>query len=249
MKTQHTRKPLGRSISLLFAAAAIMAIGAEGFLAAPAAHAESCTVNGSQLQLRVHPDFTYTVTVGANGSTLAGEVFSTVAGQDGVSGNATGSIAGNAVDFIVNWNPADGGGTTHFRGTVGADGVATGTATGASAQDLNKHLEFAPGPWESVAPLTCPAVGAPAAQAPAAQPKQGPTVTPEPGLTGVTFHITDRSGVASQCTYSSEGFQSSFGLPANGTFDLDVPAIRLLKNRTGKVTCDNGTSTNTSVFY
>jgi hypothetical protein len=181
MKTQHTRIPLGRSISLLFAAAAIMAIGAEGFLAAPAAHAESCTVNGSQLQLRVHPDFTYTVTVGANGSTLAGEVFSTVAGQDGVSGNATGSIAGNAVDFIVTWNPADGGGTTHFRGTVGADGVATGTATGASAQDLNKHLEFAPGPWESVAPLTCPAAGAPAAQAPAAQPKQGPS-PPNPDL-------------------------------------------------------------------
>jgi hypothetical protein len=85
--------------------------------------------------------------------------------------------------------------------------------------------------------------------APANVPKQGPTVSPKPGLTGVTFHITDRSGVASQCTYSSEGFESSFGLPANGSFDLDVPAIRLFKNRTGTVTCDNGTSTNTSVFY
>jgi hypothetical protein len=85
--------------------------------------------------------------------------------------------------------------------------------------------------------------------APANVPKQGPTVSPQPGLTGVTFHITDRSGVASQCTYSSEGFETSFGLPANGSFDLDVPAIRLLKNRTGKVTCDNGTSTPTSVFY
>ncbi len=84
---------------------------------------------------------------------------------------------------------------------------------------------------------------------PAELPKQGPTVTADPGLAGVTFHITDRSGVASQCTYSSEGFQSSFGLPANGSHDLFVPAVRLFKNRTGTVTCDNGTSTNTSVFY
>jgi len=83
----------------------------------------------------------------------------------------------------------------------------------------------------------------------AAAPKQGPTVTPKAGLAGVTFHVTDRSGAASQCTYSSEGFESSFGLPANGSFDLFVPAIRLLKNRTGTVTCDNGTSTGTSVFY
>lgn len=87
------------------------------------------------------------------------------------------------------------------------------------------------------------------AAAPANLPKQGPTVTPKAGLTGVTFHVTDRSAVASQCTYSSEGFESTFGLPANGSFDLFVPAIRLLKNRTGTITCDNGTSTNTSVFY
>lgn len=86
-------------------------------------------------------------------------------------------------------------------------------------------------------------------EAPANKPTQGPTVTPKAGLTGVTFHVTDRSGVASQCTYSSEGFESGFGLPANGSFDLFVPAIRLLKNRTGTVTCDNGTSANTSVFY
>jgi hypothetical protein len=91
--------------------------------------------------------------------------------------------------------------------------------------------------------------GGPVGSGSAAQPKQGPTVSPHPGVGGVTFHITDRSGVASQCTYSSEGFESGFGLPANGSFDLFVPAAPLLKNRTGKVTCDNGTSTDTSVFY
>ncbi|GFG53873.1 hypothetical protein CQY20_13400 [Mycolicibacterium agri] len=96
--------------------------------------------------------------------------------------------------------------------------------------------------WEDVQ-----AAPPPAQQAPA--PKQGPLVTASPGLSGVTFHVTDRSGVASQCTYSSEGFTQSFGLPANGTFDLFVPAVRLFKTRTGTITCDNGTSTNTSVFY
>lgn len=95
--------------------------------------------------------------------------------------------------------------------------------------------------WEDVT------AAPPAQQAPA--PKQGPLVSAEPGLTGVTFHVTDRSGVASQCTYSSEGYTDSFGLPANGSFDLFVPAIRLFKTRTGTITCDNGTSTNTSVFY
>jgi hypothetical protein len=95
--------------------------------------------------------------------------------------------------------------------------------------------------WEDIA------APPPSQQAPA--PKQGPLVSGQPGLTGVTFHVTDRSGVASQCTYSSEGYTDSFGLPANGSFDLFVPAIRLFKTRTGTITCDNGTSTNTSVFY
>jgi hypothetical protein len=108
------------------------------------------------------------------------------------------------------------------------------------AGDYTAHLTI----WEDVQP---PA--APAQQAPPPAPKQGPLVSGEPGLAGVTFHITDRSGVASQCTYSSEGYTDSFGLPANGSFDLFVPAIRLFKTRTGTINCDNGTSTNTSVFY
>ncbi len=107
-----------------------------------------------------------------------------------------------------------------------------------NAGNYTAHLTM----WEDVQ------AAAPAQQAPPA-PKQGPLVTADPGVTGVTFHITDRSGVASQCTYSSEGYVTSFGLPANGSFDLFVPALRYFKTRTGTVTCDNGTSTDTSVFY
>ena len=43
--------------------------------------------------------------------------------------------------------------------------------------------------------------------------KQGPLVSGEPGIAGVTFHVTDRSGVASQCTYSSEGYNDSSAYP------------------------------------
>ena len=91
----------------------------------------------------------------------------------------------------------------------------------------------------------CVESGAAAQQAP----KQGPGVTANEGALGVTFTVTDRSGVASQCTYSSEGFKKTFALPANGTVDVFVPAVRLFKERTGEITCDNGTSTPTSVFY
>jgi hypothetical protein len=104
-----------------------------------------------------------------------------------------------------------------------------------------------PAPAEVPAPVENPN---PVAPNPGEVPKQGPTVDADPGVLGVTFHITDRSGVASQCTYASEGFETTtFDLPANGSFDLFVAAIRLFKNRTGKVTCDNGTSTPTSVFF
>ena len=235
-------------IPRLFGAAAT-ALTVTGLLAGPAAHAApTCTVNGSQLQLRVHPDYTYTVTGGADGSNIKGDVYSTVAGQDGVSGYATGTITGTAVDFVINWNPFFGGGQAHFTGTVGADGIANGTATGAPVKDRNDRVEFAPGPWESVAPLNC---GTAAQAPPAGPPKQGPTATFELAFGGLVVHITDRSGVSSQCTYVADnGYTRSFGLPANSTFDLKiVPAVPEFRNWDVTITCDNGTSTKTTTFF
>jgi hypothetical protein len=44
-------------------------------------------------------------------------------------------------------------------------------------------------------------------------------------------HITDRSGVTSQCTYPSDFYTRSFRLEANKTFDLQiVPAIPKFSN-------------------
>jgi hypothetical protein len=192
------------------------------------------------------------------------------ASYPGGGGPAKGGISGRSISFDVHWYTSDGEGNfeydSRFTGQVRDDGSVSGTGV---------NLGGGPGSnWTSDQKLKCvapvhetlpgtvddnkkadppvvppPVVAPPVVPPPAATPKQGPTVTANPGLTGVTFRITDRSGVTSQCTYSSEGYQDSFGLPANGSFDLFVPAIRQFRNRTGTVTCDNGTSANTSVFY
>jgi Domain of unknown function (DUF4189) len=82
----------------------------------------------------------------------------------------------------------------------------------------------------------------PPSQPPA--PKLGPTVSWNTVVGGFVAHITDRSGVSSQCTYVSENLNRSFALPANSTYDLRVvPAVPLGRDYTVTITCDNGTST------
>jgi hypothetical protein len=83
-----------------------------------------------------------------------------------------------------------------------------------------------------------------------APPKLGPTVSFNPILGGLQAHITDRSGVASQCTYAMDDINRSFGLAANSTFDLRiVPAIPRFKDRSVTITCDNGTKTQATTRF
>ena len=85
---------------------------------------------------------------------------------------------------------------------------------------------------------------------PPAPPKQGPTVTFNPIVGGLQAHITDRSGVTSQCTYTTDNYNRSFALPANSTYDLKiVPAIPQLRNWNVTVACDNGTKTQTTTYF
>ncbi|HVQ49994.1 MAG TPA: DUF4189 domain-containing protein, partial [Mycobacterium sp.] len=89
----------------------------------------------------------------------------------------------------------------------------------------------------------------PAPPAPA-PPKLGPTVSFNPILGGLEAHITDRSGVASQCTYVMDDINRSFGLAANSTFDLRiVPAIPRFRDRNVSITCDNGTKTQATTRF
>lgn len=81
-------------------------------------------------------------------------------------------------------------------------------------------------------------------------PKLGPTVSFDTVLGGMVAHITDRSGVSSQCTYATDNFNRSFALPANSTYDLRiVPAVPRFRNWTVTITCDNGTSTTATTYF
>jgi len=81
-------------------------------------------------------------------------------------------------------------------------------------------------------------------------PKLGPTVSFNPILGGLEAHITDRSGVASQCTYAMDDINRSFALAANSTFDLKiVPAIPRFRDRSVTITCDNGTKTQATTRF
>lgn len=85
---------------------------------------------------------------------------------------------------------------------------------------------------------------------PPTPPKQGPTVSFKPILGGLEAYITDRSGVSSQCTYVTDNYNRSFGLPANSTYDLKiVPAVPELRNWNVTITCDNGTSTQVTTYF
>jgi hypothetical protein len=90
----------------------------------------------------------------------------------------------------------------------------------------------------------------PAPPNPPSPAKQGPTVSWNPIVGGLEAHITDRSGVSSQCTYTTDNFNRSFALPANSTYDLKiVPAIPEHRNWNVTITCDNGTSTQATTYF
>jgi len=79
---------------------------------------------------------------------------------------------------------------------------------------------------------------------------QGPTVSFDTVVGGLVAHITDRSGVSSQCTYTTDNFDRSFALPANGSYDMRiVPAVPRFRNWTVTITCDNGTSTTATTYF
>jgi hypothetical protein len=81
-------------------------------------------------------------------------------------------------------------------------------------------------------------------------PKLGPTVSFKTILGGLEAHITDRSGVSSQCTYATDNVNRSFALAANSSYDLRiVPAVPQFRNWTVTITCDNGTSTTATTYF
>lgn len=198
-------------------------------------------IQGDKLDLRINWGV-------VNNQNSQGHYTGTV-GNDGIAHGDTHDEFGNAGDGSGGSFSTMGGPSAHWDSTVPlvcSTPAAAPVAPAAPPKPPTTVVQKAPD-------VQLPNVAvAPPSATPGPPPKalQGPTVSATPGLAGVTFHVTDRSGVASRCTYSSEGFTSdSFALPANGSFDLFVPAIREFRIRTGTITCDNGTSAPTSVNF
>jgi hypothetical protein len=130
---------------------AVASLGISGLMVAAPAHAVNCTVNGAYLNLD-HTFPRHSLEVQANGSTLGPGAVVSTDGINPIYGNATGSIAGNTVDFVIDWN--DNKGQAHYSGTIGPDGIAKGTATG-NVVPINL---WNPGDWTSTGPLSCTGV-------------------------------------------------------------------------------------------
>lgn len=132
-------------------------------------------------------------------------------------------------------NFTDDKGTFHLAGVINSGGFASGNVTDIPGATFFSHGKF-----------KCNV-----SAAAAAVPAQGPTVTFNPIIGGLRVTVSDRSGVASQCTYTADnGFNRSFGLGANATAKLDiVPAVPELRDWAVTVECDNGTRSDVTTFF
>ena len=96
----------------------------------------------------------------------------------------------------------------------------------------------------------CPVAAKPVEVPEEKKPLEPPTVAFNPIFGGVAATITDHSGVASNCTYSSSILERNFSLPANGSKTVNiVPLARLGIDYDVHVKCDNGTSLDTSTTF
>jgi hypothetical protein len=111
-------------------------------------------------------------------------------------------------------------------------------------------LQNSPGAHVVVSGCSNGQVQPPPPNQPPPAPTQGPTVSFKTIVGGRQAHITDRSGVSSQCTYTADDYNRSFALPANSSYDLKiVPAVPQFRNWNITIACDNGTSTQTTDYF
>jgi hypothetical protein len=146
------------------------------------------------------------------------------------NGPLVGGIQGTAMNIReqVTGDPV----WTLWAGNIDQAGNASGIIENSSTSGVT---------WHTNAPLRCQS---------APPSLQGPTVSWDYWPGGVTAHITDRSGIDAQCTYTADWYDRSFFLPANSTSDLVIwPAIPEHRNWHITIACDNGTRTETTTFF
>jgi hypothetical protein len=155
----------------------------------------------------------------------------------------------HCVTVVIATNECAAAASNDYGEEVGASAATLGVAQGAAKNKLQNQTGakvIVSGCANGSVPPPPPNQPPP----PPPAPKQGPTVSFNKVLGGLESHIADRSGVTSQCTYATDDYSRSFGLPANSTYDLRiVPAVPRFKDWTVTVTCDNGTSTTATTYF
>lgn len=228
----------GRNLALLTLAAGATVVG---MLAAPApAHAADQYYAVALGYVNENPPVTM-----AGGSAIG-------ATQDQAAQNALTNCVNNGgshcVVEAIATNECAAAASNDYGEEVGATGATQSAAQGAAMAKLQNQTGAKVIVSGCANGSTTPPP--PSQPPPPPAPKLGPTVSFKTIVGGLQAHITDRSGVASQCTYATDNFNRSFGLPANSSYDLRiVPAVPQFRDWTVTITCDNGTSTTASTYF
>ncbi|MDT5006173.1 MAG: hypothetical protein QOJ24_3349 [Mycobacterium sp.] len=181
----------------------------------------------------------------AGGSSIAG---TQDAAAQGALTNCVNNGGDHCVTVVIGTNECAAAASNNYGEEVGAKGSSVAAASSAALGQLqNQTGAKVIVSGCSNGNTTPPPPNDPP---PPPAPKQGPTVSFNKVLGGLESHITDRSGVTSQCTYATDDYSRGFALTANSTYDLRiVPAIPKFKNWTVTITCDNGTSTTATTYF
>ena len=181
----------------------------------------------------------------AGGSSIAG---TQDAAAQGALTNCVNNGGSHCVTVVIGTNECAAAASNNYGEEVGAKGSSIAAASSAALGLLQNQT----GAKVIVSGCSNGSTTPPPPNEPPPPPapKQGPTVSFNTVLGGLEAHITDRSGVSSQCTYATDNYNRSFALAANSTYDLRiVPAVPQFRNWTVTITCDNGTSTTATTYF
>jgi hypothetical protein len=226
----------GRTIAATLLASAATVVGLVG--AAAPANAADQYIALALGYVNENPPVTM-----AGGSSIAG---TQDAAAQGALTNCVNNGGDHCVAVVIGTNECAAAASNNYGEEVGAKGSTVAAASSAALgllQNQTGAKVIVSGCSNGATTPPPPPIDPPA-------PKLGPTVSFKTVLGGLEAHITDRSGVSSQCTYATDNVNRSFALAANSSYDLRiVPAVPQFRNWTVTITCDNGTSTTTSTFF
>ncbi len=228
----------GRAIVGTLLASAASVVGMIG-VAAPA-HAADQYIALALGYVNENPPVTM-----AGGSAISGD--QNQAAQGALT-NCVNNGGGHCVTVVIGTNECAAAASNDYGEEVGASAATRGAAESAAKAKLQNQT------GAKVIVSGCSNGNTPPPPPndppPPPAPKQGPTVSFDTVIGGLVAHITDRSGVSSQCTYAADNFNRAFALPANSKYDLRiVPAVPQFRNWTVTITCDNGTSTTATTYF